>query len=113
MIGFELAATGFVVETVLRWPMLRAGFGREASGEMKGLFNRIFAGQKIDERASDYTLVAARTLNQAAAASAETLEELARQEISGRDWLEASRSETNSPPLFLSVGPSDIQENTP
>lgn len=32
-----------------------------------GLFNRIFAGQKIDEWASDYTLVAARTLNQVAA----------------------------------------------
>ncbi|MDH7974540.1 hypothetical protein QH494_20310 [Sphingomonas sp. AR_OL41] len=31
------------------------------------LFNRIFAGQKLDEWASDYTLVAARTLNQAAA----------------------------------------------
>lgn len=32
-----------------------------------GLFNRIFAGQKIDDWASDYTLVAARTLNQVAA----------------------------------------------
>lgn len=30
------------------------------------LFNRIFLGQKIDEWASDYTLLAARTLNQVA-----------------------------------------------
>lgn len=31
------------------------------------LFNRIFAGHKIDEWVSDYTLIAARTLNQVAA----------------------------------------------
>ena len=82
-------------------------------GEMMGLFNRIFAGQKIDQWASDYTLVAARTLNQAAAASAETLEELARQETSGREWLEASRSEDSSPLLLLPAGAFNIQEDMP
>ena len=32
MIGFELDATSFVVETVFRSPLLRVAFGRRAAG---------------------------------------------------------------------------------
>ena len=51
--------------------------------------------------------------DQPRSASVETLEELARKEISGRDWLEASRSEDSSPLLFLPVGPFELQGETP
>ncbi|QHL92060.1 hypothetical protein GVO57_14345 (plasmid) [Sphingomonas changnyeongensis] len=49
------------------------------------------------------TVRAARARELAAASCAETLYELDRQEISGREWLEASRDESTSPILFLPV----------
>jgi hypothetical protein len=69
----------------------------------------------LDHRIQDFLpiVTSARERELAAAASAETLDELARQEISGRDWLEVSRSETNSPLLFLPVGRFDIQGCAP
>jgi|CXWL01.1.fsa_nt_gi hypothetical protein len=71
--------------------------------------------ERMDQRTEDFRTIvkSARERELAAAASAETLEELARQEISGRDWLEASRSEDSSPLLFLPVGPFDLQGETP
>lgn len=71
--------------------------------------------ERMDRRTEDFRSVVklARERELAAAASAETLEELARQEISGRDWLEASRSEDSSPLLFLPVGPFELQGGTP
>ncbi len=71
--------------------------------------------ERMDRRTEDFRSVvkSARERELAAAASAETLEELARQEISGRDWLEASRSEDSSPLLFLPVGPFGLQWDTP
>lgn len=64
--------------------------------------------ERMERQAEDYRQVvkSAREREIAAAASAETLEELARQEISGRAWLEASRSEGSSPLLFLPVASS-------
>jgi hypothetical protein len=61
--------------------------------------------ERMDRRMEDFRAIvtSARDRELAAAASAETLEELARQEISGRDWLQASRSETRSPLLFLAA----------
>ncbi|MDH7974539.1 hypothetical protein QH494_20305 [Sphingomonas sp. AR_OL41] len=71
--------------------------------------------ERLDHRIQDFLpiVTSARERELAAAASAETLDELARQEISGRDWLEVSRSETNSPLLFLPVGRFDIQGCAP
>ncbi len=67
MIHFALDATGSVVDTVQRGLGSSFRFDRGTAGKFMGLFNRVFAGQRIDEWASDYTLVAARTLNQVAA----------------------------------------------
>lgn len=65
--------------------------------------------ERMDRRADEFRIIvrAARERELAAAATAETLEELARQGISGRDWLEASRLENESPVLFLSVDQPD------
>ncbi len=61
--------------------------------------------ERIDRRVEELRPVvgAAREREMSAAGSAETLEELARQGIAGRDWLEAARSEQSSPVLFLPV----------
>ena len=67
MIHFALAATGSVVESVQQGLCSSFRFDRVAAGIFVGLFNRVFVGQRIDEWASDYALVAARTLNQVAA----------------------------------------------
>lgn len=87
---------------------------------MMGLFNRIFAAtpqwqERMSRRTEDFRAIvtSARERELAAAASAETLDELARQEISGREWLEASRSEDSSPLLLLPAGAFNIQEDMP
>lgn len=71
--------------------------------------------ERMDQRTEDFRTIvkSARERELAAAATVETLEELARQEVSGRDWLEASRSEDSSPLLFLPVGSFELQGETP
>jgi hypothetical protein len=58
---------------------------------------------QLDRRLDDFSSAVAWTRERelAAAATSETLDELAKQEISGRDWLLASRSEDKTPLLFL------------
>jgi len=65
--------------------------------------------EQLDLRAEDLraTVRLVREREFAAVASAETLKELARQEISGRDWLDAAREERNSSVLFLPVAQLD------
>ena len=68
---------------------------------------------QLDEKERELAPVVARSHQRmlAAAASVETLDELGRQGISGREWIMASRSEEISPVLFLPSAGSDAVED--
>lgn len=61
--------------------------------------------EHLEQVASELSpiVAASRERELSVAASAETLQELARQEISGREWLEASSADHINPLLFLPV----------
>ena len=66
--------------------------------------------ERIDQLTEELSpiVAASRARELSAAATSETLQELARQEISGREWLEASRSDDRTPLIFLPVGSPEV-----
>ncbi|WP_067107871.1 hypothetical protein [Sphingopyxis granuli] len=67
-------------------------------------------GQKADDLRSTVARVREREI--AAAGTAETLHELARQGVSGREWLDTAKSEGHNPLLFLPVRDVNAPEQT-
>lgn len=66
-LAFKLETTGSVVKTGQKVPAEESDSTERLRGKLMSLLNRIFAGQRIDDWAAEYTLIAARTLNQVAA----------------------------------------------
>lgn len=64
---------------------------------------------QLDQNAAELSslVTSSRARELSVAASAETLQELERQKISGREWLEAARAERENPLLFLQAGEND------
>lgn len=58
------------------------------------------------------TVARVREREIAAAATSETLHELARQGVSGREWLDTAKSEGHNPLLFLPVCDVNAREQT-
>jgi hypothetical protein len=81
------------------------GLGQLALARMSGVADAASASwqERLDTQAESLRdgIVAAQQRVLAAAANAETLEELGRQGIAGRDWLDASREERESPVIVL------------
>ena len=66
----------------------------------------------LEQKAADLSSTVARVREReiAAAGTAEMLHELARRGVSGREWLDAAKSERQNPLLFLPIGDVNAPE---